>query len=139
MKETKKIIQQSMDDSTMNTVMSNRLSWRKFDTIRKTQTLDNSSALNQRPSKTDESPPSKRKHGSLSFLSKAMQEDILAKASAWSDNETVNWSSLARQHGITKPNGGQSVKEFLRDHNIPAASKEECEGRSLRRKRKVLP
>ena len=46
-KETKKIIQQSMDDSTMNTVMSNRLSWRKFDTIRKTQTLDNSSALNQ--------------------------------------------------------------------------------------------
>lgn len=51
----------------------------------------------------------------------------------------MNWSSVARRYGMTKANAGQSVKEFLRNHNIPAASKDQKKGRSLRRCRKVLP
>lgn len=38
-REAKKSIQQSMDDSALDIVMSNRLSWRKFDHMRKTSTL----------------------------------------------------------------------------------------------------
>lgn len=86
-REAKKVIQQSMDDSSTSTVMMNRMSWRKFDMIRKTQTLDNNSTLSQPPSRkwkhlqSDENfPPSKRKHGSLTLLPKATQEVILAEA-----------------------------------------------------------
>ena len=136
-RETKKVIQQSMDGSSTTDVMSNRISWRKFDRLRKSQTLENSSAisaLNQTPSRkrqnvqSDENtPPSKRKHGSL-MLPKLMEESLLAEAQTWIDDATVNWSSLARQYGIMKPNGGQLVKDFLRAHDIPAASKEQREG-----------
>ena len=35
----------------------------------------------------------------------------------------MNWSALARKHGISTRNGGQSVKEFLRDQGVTAAMK----------------
>lgn len=56
----------------------------------------------------------------------------------WSTDKTVNWSQLAQQHGITSRNGGQTVKEFLREKGIAAALKER-KGKSVRRKRKTLP
>ena len=65
-------------------------------------------------------------------------ESLLAEAQLWSENERVNWSELARRYGLTQSNGGQSIKEFLRDRNIAAASRQECQ-RSARRKRKTLP
>jgi hypothetical protein len=65
--------------------------------------------------------------------------DLLTEARSWKSNMTLNWSDLARRYGITKPNGGQSMKEFLRDHDIPAALGESQHGRSHRRKRKTLP
>ena len=40
---------------------------------------------------------------------------------------------------MNKANAGQSVKEFLKEYNIPAASEEQRKRRSVRRKRKVLP
>lgn len=148
-RQTKKVIQQSMDSTSTSTVMSNRISWRKFDKIRTAETLENSSAhsvLDQTPSRKRKNPPSdentpssKRKHGSPTTLSKTAEEDLLAEARSWSDNETVNWSSLARRYAMTKANAGQSIKEFLRSHNILTASKEQRKGRSHRRKRKLLP
>ena len=69
------------------------------------------------------------------------EEALLTEARSWSDDETVNWSALEKKYGVTTANGGQSIKEFLRSHNIPAASKtsEQHNGRLLCRKRKVLP
>ena len=135
-RETKKAIQQAMDDSSTSTVMGNRLSWRKFDTIRRSQALDNSagpstpSRKRKLPQSGENLPESKRKkHGSLS-LPFATKENLLAEARTWTDDETVNWSRLAREHGIANPNGGQTVKEFLRAHNIPAASKMQNRGRA---------
>jgi hypothetical protein len=40
-RETKKAIQQSMDDGSISTVMSNRLSWKKYDRMRKCDALEN--------------------------------------------------------------------------------------------------
>lgn len=141
-RDTKKAIQQAMDDCSTNTVMGNRISWRKFDAIRKSQTLDSLSTPSRKRKRVlsdENSPPPKRKqHGSLS-LPVTIKEDLLAEAQTWTDDETVNWSSLARRHGVVNRNGGQTVKEFLRAHSIPAASKVQRKGRSLRRKRKVLP
>ena len=177
----KKSIQQSMDNNSLNTVMSNRLSWRKFDIMRKSETLKSdvrpSSSAQQRkrthspsdentppskrsrnsetlecnnpnytptrkrnhPSSDEHTPPSKKKHGSPSALSKTVEEDLLQEAQNWSDDQEVNWSELARRHGITKANGGQTVKEFLKLHNIPAASGKQRKDREPRRKRKTLP
>lgn len=51
----------------------------------------------------------------------------------------VNWSDLARKHGISKANGGQTVKEFLNYHSIVAASSKQQHNREQRRKHNVLP
>ncbi len=97
--------------------MSNRISWRKFDKIRISETLENHSAnstLNQTPTRKRKNPSpnenkplsSKRKHGSPSILSKTTEEELLSEAQSWGDDKIVNWSNLARQYGITKANGG---------------------------------
>lgn len=127
-RSAKKAIQQAMDENSMTTVMSNRISWRKFDKIRKSKTLEDHPQTPTRKRKTpftnENTPPSpKRKHASPTNISPVVEEALLEEALAWDEDENVNWSDLARKHGISKSNGGQSVKELLRDHDIPAASK----------------
>ena len=123
-REAKNVIQDAMNQDSLNTVMSNRLSWRKFDQIRASNAFENSSSLNQTPNRMpnlapDENtlPIKKRKHGTTLPLQKSIQDELLLKASSWGENEVVNWSALAREYGLTSPNGGQSIKEFLREHN----------------------
>ena len=109
--------------------------------------LIGSSSLDQTPTRkrsisplSDSIPPSKRrKHGSSTILSKPEEESLLTEAKSWESSATVNWSELSRRYGMTKPNSGQSIKEFLKDHNIPAALQNQQQGRSHRRKRKTLP
>lgn len=48
---TKKKIQQSTDESSLTTVMANRLSWRKFDEMRKSQTLESNTCPNSTPTR----------------------------------------------------------------------------------------
>ena len=147
-RQAKKVIQQSMDSTTINTVMGNRISWRKFDKLRISEAMEGTANSQKTPTRkrltdlTDEnSTPSrpKRRHGSSTILPKAAEEELLTEARSWSADKIVNWSSVARRYGLTKANAGQSVKEFLRNHGIPAASVEQRIGHSLRRKRKVLP
>ena len=67
---TKRTIQQSMDENGTATVMGNRISWRKFDKVRKAETLENRPTTSQTPSRkranisSDENTPpaAKRKH-----------------------------------------------------------------------------
>ena len=90
-----------MDDSSASTVMGNRISWRKFDTIQRSQTLDSSSgpstpSRKRKRVQSDDNPPltKRRKHGSPS-LPGSTKENLLAEARTWTDDETVNWSQLA--------------------------------------------
>ena len=127
----------------MAKVMSNRISWRKFDQIRKSETLEDRPQTPSRKRKSNSldetTPPSKRKHGTPINLSTAAKESLLTEARSWVENYNVNWSDLARRQGITEANGGQSIKEFLKSHGIPTALKDQQAGRSLRRKRRTLP
>ena len=103
-RSVKKTIQKSMDETSLDTVMSHRMSWRKFDEIRKSSTLESNLSLNQTPTRkrnhpNDENTPiSKRKHGSSTNPAKL--EEIFSEAQTWDANETINWSDLARRHGI---------------------------------------
>lgn len=130
-----------MDDSSTSVVMSNRISWRKFDKIRKSQILENSttSSPNENVLSDDITPTPKRKHGSLTVLSETTKAALLAEAQTWSNDKAVNWSSLAQQHGLLKPNGGQTVKEFMKVNNIQAPLKPKALTRSVRRRWKALP
>ena len=80
MRVTKNAIQGSMEESGLNTVMSNRLSWRKFDKMRKDEALQSSITTPNRrhlESVANQSiPPAKRKHGSRLNLT-ASEEDLL--------------------------------------------------------------
>lgn len=87
---TKNAIQQAMDENSLATVMSNRMSWRKFDKIRKSETLQDHPALTDTPTRkrksppsAENTPPSKRNHASPVNLSKVAQEELLAEAQAW--------------------------------------------------------
>ena len=72
-------------------------------------------------------------------MSDVDKEALLTEARSWREDETINWRDIATKYGVTAVNGGQSVKEFLQDHNIPVALKEQQENRTARRKRKTLP
>lgn len=113
-----------MDSVATSTVMNGRLSWRKFDQMRKSEGLVET-PTRKRSCPTDENtPPPKRKHASPVDTSKKGCVD-----------ESINWSDLAKQHGFLSKNGGQSIKEFVCDHNALKSK----EGHSVWRKRKTLP
>lgn len=64
----------------------------------------------------------KRRYGKLEGILQIDKDKLLDDARSWPETKDVNWSLLARQYGIDFPNGGQIIKEFLVQHNIPAAS-----------------
>ena len=69
-------------------------------------------------------------------MSSEEKERLLSEAQEWSENETVNWSEVARRYGLTDANGGQTVKEFLKEKDIGIARQTTP---SARRTRKRLP
>ena len=87
---------------------------------------------------TTSSTPS-RHHGSSSKLSQEAKEHLLSKAQQWREDETVNWSELARTYGLTTANGGQTVKEYLREEGIGIAQESNSKNQSACRMRKRLP
>ena len=119
-----------MDSSAATSVLRNRLSWRKFDKMRKDQYLESNSNGYTRPS---------RNHGSHTQMTDETKAAVLTEARQWTVDESVNWSQLAKKLGLTMKNGGQSIKEFLRDQGITAATKKNSLSTTPRRKRKRLP
>ena len=63
---------------------------------------------------------------------------LLEEARAWPADQVINWSEVARRYGVTKPNGGQYVKEVLAKFGIIAATQNQPPQRKPRRARKVL-
>ncbi|KAL5517132.1 hypothetical protein EMCRGX_G002607 [Ephydatia muelleri] len=134
-KQVKSSIQKVFDDTALETVMGNRLSWRFYDRARKVEGLE-SKCTNATASA--EKLMRKRIHGCSLTNVLVDKEAVLAEASAWSDEQKVNWSELARRHGVVQKNGGQMVKEFLQACNIPAACRTDVKRAPRRRKKKIL-
>ena len=96
-----------MDKTAATTVMGNRISWSKFDSIRK-------QALCDEVKKTDgtdtQNPP--KKHGCKPEALCVDKENLLQEAQSWSPTQNINWSELARRYGLNKKNGGQCIKNI---------------------------
>lgn len=133
-------IQEGNTQLGQNIVLQNRISWRAFDKIRKTEGLATTPKRSRDAGSTEETPEPQpkrqRRHGSLSV--EIDMGKLLEEASSWSQQEKVNWTQLARKYGLTTANGGQVIKEILYDHKIPAASISQRKTRASRRPRKKL-
>ena len=59
-------------------------------------------------------PPAKRKKHSPSFANVTWDKDKLKETiSSWPQGTRINWSNVARDHGIPGKNAGQVAKEFV--------------------------
>ena len=65
-------------------------------------------------------------------------ERLLEEAKGWSPFEKVNWSQVTSRYGLTSPNKGQIVKEFLEEQGIPAASTSQTPMRAPHRSKKKV-
>ena len=102
--------------------MQNRVSWSMFDKMRKEQGLSTpNSKRNLRGGASPE--PKCCKHGNKIQNLHIDRTALLQEASAWSPDKKINWSDLARRHGVNKSNGGQIIKELFAEEGIPAAEK----------------
>lgn len=138
-REVKQAIQSEMDRTDVDNVMSNRISWSAFDRMRKEEGLCTEKLTHKRRAQedTEDTPKPKKRHGcTLEGIDKG---NLIQEAQSWSPDEIVNWTALAKRYGVTTPNGGQSLKEFLQQHNVPAAFINQKENRTPRRKRKQFP
>ena len=147
-KKVKECIQDTMNETSITSVMAHRISWTTFDTLRK-------SALEQRlpkrqrddreaqaqSSHTDDlhsEPPTKKCR--IGHQENNMDiARLLNEARSWTPNDVVNWSELARRYGLVKSNGGQIIKQILQKHDIPNACIVQRASRKPRRGRKKLP
>ena len=119
-------------------VLQNRISWEKFDNVRKTQGLV--STENKKVDENAEEMPSrKRKHGCKSENLGINKDQLLQEAQSWQPNQQVNWTQLGKKYGLTTPNCGKIIKEYLAEQGIPAACVDQCTQRAQRRSKKQLP
>ena len=125
-KEITKSISQNKKDKASDLVLQNRMSWRTYDKLRKTEGLV-MCAHEKLPEKR------KRRCGKLVDKLKIDRDKLLSEVKTWPANQNVNWSNLAREYGIHSPNGGQTIKMYLKEHNIPAASVNQRPSRAKRR------
>ena len=124
-KKIKSSIEKAMDDTALELVMGNRISWRSYDRARKAEGLESQYTK----------PVQKRMHGCKMTSVTFNKEAVLAEARTWSDGQKINWSDMARRHGLVEKNGGQIVKEFLEVSNIAAACRSDVK-RAPRRERR---
>ena len=114
--------------------MQNRLSRSTYGKLRKAEGL----TTPKRPAQSSAQgePSQKKRYGELANT--VDKEKLLEVARSWSPDEDVNWSQLAREYCIKSPNGGQIVKEYLKEKNIPAASIRQRTSRAQRRCKKRI-
>ena len=134
-KEVKSVIEKVKKDCASDIVLGNRISWSVYEKFRKTKGLKLPQKRPAGASTTDGPILKRRKHGNIGQID---QTQLLKEAASWSPNKTVNWSLLTQQYGIAKPNGGQIIKEFLQEHNVPAALMAQRSTRVPRRCKKKL-
>ena len=134
LREIKNTVERDMHGDSDMVVLQNRISWDKFDRVRKTQGL--SSTQN---SETTTTPSRKRKHGCNSQNINIDKDQLLNEANSWAPDQPVQWSELARKYGLTTPNCGQVIKEYLAEQGVSAACISQRTKRAQRRPKKRLP
>ena len=119
-KEVKSTIEQDKQECASDLVLGNRISWSSYDKLRKAEGL---TPTRKRPAggQAPGQPSCKRRLGNLGHNIQIDQDRLIEEAASWPPIKSVNWSLLAREYGINTPNGGQVMKKFLQEHNVPAA------------------
>ena len=105
-KEIKNTIQNEINTDSDMLVLQNRISWAKFDNVRKTQGLRKSVL-----EKSEKTPNQKGKHGCNSENLLIDKNKLLQEAKVWQPGQHINWTQLGQKYGLTTPNCGQIVKE----------------------------
>eukprot|EP00731_Ephydatia_muelleri_P005769 Em0003g17a len=137
--KVKKVMQSEMDKQTATTVMGNRISWKVYNKMRTTPLIDkNTTRKRKSETNTDDLPPPKKRTHAGNIGDMMDVPRLLEEARAWPADQVINWSEVARRYGVTKPNGGQYVKEVLATFGIIAATQNHRPQRKPRRARKVL-
>ena len=137
--KVKKVMQSEMDKQTATTVMGNRISWKVYNKMRTTPLIDkNTTRKRKSETNTDDLPPPKKRTHTGNIGDMMDVPRLLEEARAWPADQVINWSEVARRYGVTKPNGGQYVKEVLAKFGIIAATQNHRPQRKPRRARKVL-
>ena len=131
-KEVRDTIQKHKEESTSELVLQNRISWGTYDKIRKAEALQSTKKRSAQTTPMGEPNP-KRRHGVVSSSLQINTERLLTEAASWPPNKQVNWSSLAREYCLEASNGGQIIKEFLQEHDVPAANMLQRPSRAERR------
>ena len=152
-KKVKECIEDTMNETSMTSVMAKRISWKTFDTLRK-------SALELKPAKKRGAPEEKEPQAQPSHTDDSIdlhseppakkcrigsQENdidiarLLDEARSWIPNDVINWSELGRRYGLTIPNGGQIIKQILQKYGIPSACSIQRTSRKPRRSKRKLP
>lgn len=137
-KQVKIQIQKDKAENASNLVLQNRISWKMYDKIRTSEGLGGTRKRPAPSTATGEPNAKRRRHGCLPTTLEIDKEKLLAEAASWRPDTKVNWSSLARQYGIQAANGGQMIKEYLQEHNVPVASTPQRPHRSERRSKRKL-
>ena len=135
-KQIRDTIQKEYNENGDSIVLQNRVSWQAFDKIRKTEGL---TPTHKRSLGDASAPPAKHKrHGMTADSLQIDKEQLLVEANTWSPDQTINWSEIGSKYGLTTPNRGQIIKEFLSQHNVPAALATQRTARAPRRAKKRL-
>jgi len=146
LQEVRNTVQKEMNEKATDMVMATRTSWSSFDRMRHTLGLEDKQKTLERKRKRDESPrsenapPKKKVHGYTDTHVQSLVDThaLLEEAETWLPNQKINWSALATKYGLSTPNRGQTVKEFLAQKGIPAAMKFERPRRQPRRAKAKL-
>ena len=137
LREIKNQIQTDMNSEGDTLVLQNRLSWSRFDNVRKNQGL--SGTKRKKPNDDTVEPTTKHRHGCHPDTFTIDKDQLLREARSWQPNEQVNWSQLGLRYGLSMPNRGQFLKEYLAEQGIQAVHNNQCKHRAPRRSKKRLP
>ena len=81
--------------------------------------------------------PNKKKH-SPNIDHVAWDKDKLHHTlTNWPDSVKINWTQVAREHGISAKNGGQVVKEFAKERGIDTENLDNTKERVRMRAKKL--
>ena len=117
-------------------VLQNRVSWNRFDKIRKAQSLR---GRKRKSLENENEPTRKRRHGCTSAIMSIDKERLIEEARTWQHDQKVNWSQLGLKYGLSTANRGQIIKEYLAEQGIPVAQTKQHTARAQRRFKKRLP
>ena len=119
LREVKHAIESELHKRDHDLLFQNRLSFKKYNTIRLTEAFETPEEAAERTRYKSRS--SSRIHGTSLVNIPFDKDALLDEAKTWSDDQQVNWTQLAGRHRVTGFNRGQIVKEFLESQAIPAA------------------